>query len=393
MYKLICTLSLLFALEADAQPVSYGTLRINLQDSITGKPTAARIRITKNKQVVNALPENTAAVMYGLWDHADGFGFQPDSSFYVSDHFELGLPPGGYVVTVSKGSEYHDETIKVSVAPNESKIINIRLERWIDMASKKWYSADGHIHIRRSPAEDPLLMTWIKAEDLRVGILLKMGDFWATYYDQYAWGSSGVFERDKFFLASGQEDPRTPELGHALAIGAAKPVRFANEYYYYDNVFDKLRQLGGLTGYAHQAESFHGYRGLMLDGLRGKVDMLELLQYCLDENPLHTKYYYHMLDLGYAVTAIAGSDFPWCGHDHDNGRPERNARIGNVRFYTYVDEPFTYQAWRNALGKGHTFVTSGPMLSFTVNGKLPGDTVHLSKGTTVSIEARVIWPP
>jgi hypothetical protein len=364
-----------------------GKLKITLLDSMTGQATAARIRITQHEHVVNVVPKNNAAVMYGLWDHADGYSFQPDSAFYVNSDFELSLAAGEYVLTVSKGMEYLDVIRKIRITSAQETVETIGLQRWIDMAGKKWYSADGHIHIRRSPAEDPLLMTWIKAEDVRVGVLLRMGDFWATYYDQYAWGTHGIYENDKYFLAPGQEDPRTPELGHAIGIGASDRVRYTNEYYFYDKVFDRLHKLGGLAGYAHHAETFHGYRGLMLDGLRKKVDMLEVLQYCVDENPLHTDHYYHMLDLGYAMTAIAGSDFPWCGKDHDNGRPERNARIGNVRFYTYVDEPFTYTAWLNALRKGHTFVTSGPMLSLTVNNKLPGDTVRVKKGATITINA------
>jgi len=125
----------------------------------------------------------------------------------------------------------------------------------------------------------------------------------------------------------------------------------------------------------------------MLDGLRRKVDVLELLQFCVSAEPLHTKHYYHLLDLGYAVTAVAGSDFPWCGNDHSNGPPEKHARIGNVRFYTFSDSALSYATWKNAVKNGHTFVTSGPMLNFTVNDKLPGDTVFLGSGSTIRIKA------
>lgn len=234
-------------------------------------------------------------------------------------------------------------------------------------------------------------MDWIRAEDIHVGVLLRMGDFWEIYYSQYAWGEDGVYQKGDYLLTSGQEDPRTPELGHALGIGASDRVRFKDEYYYYDKVFDRLRELGGLAGYAHQAATFHGYRGLMLDGLRNKVDVLELMQFCAPDGPLITDHYYHLLDLGYEVTATAGSDFPWCGKDHRYGEDvafEKAAQIGNARFYTYTDGPLTYASWKTGLAAGRTFVTTGPVLMLEVNGHLPGARVDVDRGDVVRVTAR-----
>jgi hypothetical protein len=365
-----------------------GMITVNIFDHLSQKPTPVRVRLTKNNRVVKTLPKQAIAVMYGLWDHADGYGFQPDSSFYVAGTFDLPLPEGKYSIVLSKGLEYLEERQTFQILSGTTTHKTFHMMRWADMPSKGWYSADDHIHIRRSPREDSLLLKWIQAEDIHIGVLLKMGDFWATYYDQYGWGEKGIFTKDNYLLTSGQEDPRTPEIGHAIGLGASDQVRYGNEYYYYDKVFDRLHELGGITGYAHQAESFHGYRGLMLDGLRRKVDVLELLQFCVAEDPLQTRHYYHLLDLGYAVTAVAGSDFPWCGKDHDTGAPERNARIGNVRFYTYVNAPLSLASWKEAVKKGRTFVTSGPMINFSVNNSLPGDTLRTTKGSLIKITAQ-----
>ncbi|MGA0557037.1 CehA/McbA family metallohydrolase [Larkinella sp. VNQ87] len=369
-----------------AQPARTGQLEVVVTAGTTN-PTPVRVRLTQKGRVVKTLPNEAIGVMYGLWDHADGYGFQPDSSFYVDGRFRLALPPGTYQLALSKGPEFLDQQHQIVVLAGKPQKKTYRLARWIDMAARGWYSTDGHIHIRRSPREDPLLMSWLQAEDVRVGVLLRMGDFWETYYPQYAFGESGVYRRDNYLLVSGQEDPRTPELGHALGYGASDKVRFSKEYYHYDTVFDKLHELGGLTGYAHHAETFHGYRGLTLDGLRGKVDVLEILQYCVDETPLRTVHYYHLLDLGFPVTATAGSDFPWCGQDHGHGPPERSARIGNARFYVYTDGPLTNQSWKTGLKAGNTFATSGPMLDLRVNDARPGDRLNLKKGNKLVIAA------
>ncbi|CAA9267257.1 MAG: hypothetical protein AVDCRST_MAG95-2586 [uncultured Adhaeribacter sp.] len=369
------------------QSLATGRLEVQVQDGLTNQLTPVRVRLTQNGRPVSALPPAAAAVMYGLWDHADGYGFQPDSSFYVAGSFALDLSPGTYQLSLAKGPEYLDQKHDLQIRAGQKTKQKYTLNRWINMPRKGWYSADDHIHIRRSPREDSLLLTWTQAEDIHVGVMLRMGDFWETYYPQYAWGEKGVYQKNDYLLSSGQEDPRTPELGHALGLGALDRVRYNKEYYYYDKVFDRLRELGGVGGYAHQAKTFHGYRGLVLDGLRGKVDVLELLQFCASEQPLITEHYYHLLDLGIPLTAVAGSDFPWCGQEHDLGPPERSARIGNARFYTFVNGPLTYQSWKTGLAAGHTFVSSGPMLSFEVNNQLPGSHLEVKKNSTLKITA------
>ncbi len=395
----ICSLILTGSFGLFGMPISFAhvpsssLLQIDVRDAKTGKPTPVRVRLTQNGKPVNRLPDETVAVSYGLWDHADGYAFQPDSSFYVAGQFRLRLPPGTYQLTLSKGNEYGRQQHTLVVKANQVLRKIYTLKRWVDMAARGWYSADDHIHIRRSPGENKPLLNWIQAEDINVGVLLKMGDFWETYYPQYAFGEKGNYGQGNYLLTSGQEDPRTPELGHALGFGATLAVRDKQNYYAYDTVFDELHKRGGIVGYAHQAESFHGYRGLILDGLRGKVDILELLQYCVSGTPLHTDHYYHLLDLGVPLTATAGSDFPWCGHDHAHGPPERTARIGNARFYTYISQPFSYAAWKAGVSAGHTFVTSGPILDFRVNKALPGDRLNLKKGERLIITAEAQGDP
>lgn len=378
------TILLAIGLVSSALGQSAGKLLVKIVASESGQPTPVRVRITQADRPVSALPAEAVAVSYGVWDHADGYGFQPDSSFYVAGTFALNLPPGKYQLALSKGPEFLNQTHSLTIEPGKSLRKTYAMKRWINMAARNWYSGDDHIHIRRSPRENEFLLNWIQAEDLNVGVMLKMGDFWETYYPQYAFGEKGTYQQGNYLLTSGQEDPRTPQLGHALSFGATAAVRNAEEYYYYDKVFDEIHRRGGLTGYAHQAETFHGYRGLTLDGLRGKVDMLEILQYCASAWPLRTEHYYRMLDLGFPLTAVAGSDFPWCGHDHD-GPPEHTARIGNARFYTYLDEPFTQAAWQKGVAAGRTFVSTGPILDLQVNGSRPGARLDLKKSEKLTV--------
>ena len=193
------------------------------------------------------------------------------------------------------------------------------------MPTRGWYSADDHIHLRRSLADNHPIAQWIAAEDLHVGNLLRMGDFWETYFAQYAFGERGRYTEDGRLLSSGQEEPRTPEIGHTISLGASDFVRNQQDYYSFDKLFDRVHALGGVTGIAHQAMSFHGYRGMALNTLRGKTDFLELAQFCEPEGPFAVQHYYEFLDRGIKLTALAGSDFPWCGVGPQYGFPNRDS--------------------------------------------------------------------
>jgi hypothetical protein len=60
------------------------------------------------------------------------------------------------------------------------------------MPARGWYSSDDHIHLRRSLATIRPLRPGSVAEDIHVGNLLEMGDFWATFFSQYAFGDRDI---------------------------------------------------------------------------------------------------------------------------------------------------------------------------------------------------------
>ena len=394
-----------FALVQSAQVTRDATLSVRIVDA-AGRPAAVRVRLedaagTRPKILGGGaiavsdsaipIPRQAIAVMYGTNDRAEGYAIQPDGSFYVDGAFDALLAGGTYRLTFSKGFEYTAQTASIELRPGAHITREFRMARWVDMAAKGWYSADDHIHLRRSPADDPKIAKWIAAEGLDVGNLLQMGDFFATYFSQYAFGDRGRYQEGGHMLVPGQEEPRTPEIGHTISLGAQAFVRNTRDYYSFDRIFDRVHELGGVTGIAHQGMSFHGYRGMVLNTLRGKTDFLELAQFCVPEGPLALEHYYQFLDMGYRLTALAGSDFPWCGVGPQYGGSEPPlAQIGNARFYVYTGGPLTFERYMAGLKAGHTFVTTGPMLLLTVNGKLPGDAIDVAPGTKLHVVAEAM---
>jgi hypothetical protein len=106
-------------------------------------------------------------------------------------------------------------------------------------------------------------------------------------------------------------------------------------------------------------------------------DFVELLQFTL----LNTMDYYDYLNLGFKLTAAAGSDVPW------------GSTIGEVRTYVYTGEKLDMDAWFAGLKAGNTFVSNGPAIEFTVDGKLPGTELTKSAGETVHVKARAWGHP
>ena len=378
-----------------AQVSREATLSVRIVDAATGRATPVRVRLEDSNGVrprvrgavavsdsAIPVPKQAIAVMWGQNDRAQGYAVQPDGSFYVDGAFEVKVPPGKYSLLVTKGNEYTRMTDTVELAAGASAAREYRMARWIDMPGRGWYSSDDHIHLRRSPGDDHAIAQWIAAEDIHVGHLLQMGDFFAVYFAQYAFGERGRYAEAERILSPGQEDPRTPEIGHTISLGANDFARAQADYYSFDKLFDRVHELGGVSGFAHQGMSFHGYRGMALTTLRGKTDFLELAQFCVPEGPLALEHYYEFLDLGIKLTALAGSDFPWCGQG-----PGPAAQIGNARFYTYTGGELNFDRWMAGMKAGHTFVTTGPLLTLTVNRRMPGDTLDVTPGSTVSIAA------
>ena len=64
--------------------------------------------------------------------------------------------------------------------------------------------------------------------------------------------------------------------------------------------------------------------------------------------------------------------------------------VGYNRLYVHCDGPLTWEKWLDGWRAGRVFVTNGPLLRLTANGKLPGATLRATPGPLeVRIEGRL----
>jgi len=299
-------------------------------------------------------------------------------AFYVDGPVEIDVPPGRYRLVASKGFEYRVASLPIEVG-EDGATAAVRLERWIDMPSRGWFSADGHLHVSRPHRDlDPLVGRWMAAEDLHVANLLAMGRVGGVAAArQYAFGASGGYREGDTVVAPGQENPRTWVLGHGVVLGAREYLDPGESYLVYQPVWEKARAQGALSGYAHWFAP-----GVMIDAPTGLIDFLEVLQVDVPNDSM----LYRTWDLGLRIAPTAGTDFP-CLEDLP----------GSVRFYTRVEGELSYASWLAGLRAGRTFVTNGPLLELRVGaGEASADVggeIALAKPGTVRALAVVRFDP
>jgi len=373
---------ILTLIEVTMPPV--GRLKLTILSDDTGKPTPAMVRITSKTTNRDRKPSN-AIDMAGQFDGngnnsghrtASLPGRQGGMWWCVPEPLDMTLPPGEYEIAIRHGVEHTPIFERFTVESGKVTDKTYRPKRWIDMRKLGWFSGDDHIHGQILSDDDAArLMAWLVAEDVHLGNVVKMGDITRTYFEQRGFGKDYRVIESDYVLSPGQECPRTHQfIGHTLSMNITSMVRDTNKYYLYDYVADTVHEQGGLWGYAHvNSGMFHVHRDMSVNVPKGKVDFVEVLQF----GNLGTELWYQFLNLGFKVTASCGSDVPWGG------------TIGEVRLYAYIGEKaFDPDVWFEAMRRGRTFVTNGPMIEFTVNDALPGDEIVVKDNAKLHVRVK-----
>jgi hypothetical protein len=300
--------------------------------------------------------------------------------YQTSGDFTIRMPVGKWHISIEHGNEFIPIEDVIVVTGKENQLAKtFLLKRWINLPGEGWYSGDVHVHHPTTKQEfKDYLLEYAKAEDVHLVNVLEMGHHLGTDFKQEGFGEKFRVCRDDICLVSGQEEPRS-DFGHVIGLNIQHLTRDTSVYNYYDLVFKKLHlQPGAIVGFAHFA--FNGskiQRGLPMYLATGEVDFVELLQF----SKINTLDYYDYLNLGFRITAAAGSDVPW------------GSTMGEVRTFVYTGKDFSADNWFGGLKAGHSFVSNGPALFLQVDGKLPGSEIAKSNGSKAVIKAKAISNP
>ena len=375
----------------------YGVLRLRILDE-KNRAVPARVSIRDNTGA-SVIPDSAlpvfsdcgkvpldnwvpaAATLETRWSEYRGLRnpYQSSTDFYTTGTLTAQLHAGRYWLRIEKGPEYTIFQHEFAISSGSEQTVQAVLRRWIDLPAEGWYSSDDHLHIPRpTPQFDPPLAAWMQAEDIHVANLLQMGlarDVHLT--PQRAFGASSLYQSGTTLLIGGQENPRTHVFGHSIVLGASSWIDFPKAYLLYDLAWREAHRQGGVTGYAHLGVA-GAEDGLALWGRQRLIDFIEVLNLGFP----YYQHWYDALNIGERVAPTAGTDYP-CLADLP----------GRERFYTKVDSPLTFSSWLEALRHGHTFITNGPALEFSINSSMPGDEIVLPAPGAVDVRARLRFDP
>jgi hypothetical protein len=353
-------------------------------DAETGKPTPARIHF-RSVEGRYLPPYGHRAEVNTDWFQDYGADLKVGSTqyAYVNGDFRIEVPIGPVLVEVRKGFEYIPVRAQIEIDPGQTEL-KIPLKRLADRRSEGWVTADTHVHFL-SP--DTALLE-AKAEDVNIVNLLaaQWGDLYTNVGDIRG-ELAGSSDADTLVWV-GTEN-RQHFLGHISLLGVhGEPVipfstSGPGEGYIGDGTANPL---------AEWADEARGKEGLVIaphfpmphseiiaDVILGKIDAVEIAYWwsqTLDD--FRVQDWYRLLSCGYRVPVVGGTD-----------KMSAGVPLGGTRTYAHIgDRALDFDAWAQAVRAGRTYMTSGPLLEFEVDGRMAGSEIKLPvKGGSVHVKA------
>jgi TolB protein len=363
-----------------------------LKFKVIGPKSTARVSIQT--------PDGKYVSPQGVIDRTTARG---EDYFYVDGSFSIDLTDFPVRLTIAGGIEYVPRTYLITAAAESEK--ELRLESWIEMSKRGWFSGDSHIHLHtggplRVSQIDALLAA--RAEGLNFVNLCVSNNLGDDIRDaEFISGRPDNISDAQHLIVFGEE-MRSSIYGHMQFFGINKLVE--PQYTGFDNTPNSLDfpanytmakdacDQGGLVTYGHPMlkgapEAFGpdptaangAARELPIDAALGVVHAMDVMSYNSDET-LSSGLWYRLLNCGFRISACVGTDALL---------DQSTDPMGGSRVYARTAGPFSMATWLDALKHGRTFVTNGPMPALTVNKMEPGETCRLDSPAEVEVSAKV----
>jgi TolB protein len=363
-----------------------GTIAIRLSD-VEDREPAARISLQRKEGKFYAPSEAMYRITAGL------------GHFVARAEARLEVPAGDYVLRVLRGPEYRMHESQIEVRPGESAERRVSLERWANMAARGWYSGENHIHANYGYGswyvQPQSLVDQCEAEDLRVSnLVVANSDGEAVFDREFFTGRPHMLSTSQRILYWNQEF-RSTLWGHMTLFHLTRLVEpiftgfrdTTNPFDVPDNadIAARTKQQGGVASYTHPTNNaedifLHAYsaKGLPVDVALGRIDTIDVMGGVYETS---LPVWYHVLNCGFHIPAAAGTD---CFLNR-----VRSAPPGYGRVYVHLPGGLDYDQWVAGLKAGRSFVSNGPWLEFTANGKPVGETLALDGAAPIRIRGLV----
>ena len=385
-------------------------------DMYGGRPSAWReVKIASRKPVTPAGrvrirvlgPDGRPMPARVYIDASDARAYSPDAAFHrammVQDrHYfhtngedDLDLPAGRATIEAMRAFEFRAKSVVVDVRAGATQTATITLDRLVDMPARGWYSGDSHVHDLHQGfgLSHDAFFKHLVAEDLHVTNALihmdgtRLMGRWEdltgrphplstrTHILQYAQefrgglGHIGMIGTREFILpfVGGQNGTAygQPSLEHKYLKGA--------------------REQGGLAGFMHpyisepRTPQAAASTLIAVDVALGLGDFYDVGALWSDEL-YSAQFYYRLLNAGFRLPATGGTD--------QFSDVWRDPPAGSDRTFARVDGAFTIASWFDAVKRGRTFMTTGPIVFLEVEGRQPGDEIALANAAPATLRVK-----
>jgi hypothetical protein len=379
------------------QPVAPATQRVTLRTVVRGSASPVPVKLHVHGEAGEYLaPVDRHRIPNPAWyeDYSVDFYHQATHACtYIPGETTLDLPLGNVYVEVSKGFEIRPIRRKYQITPDTHEI-TIELDKVLPWREKGWVTADTHVHFL-SPVSALLEGS---AEGVNVINLLasQWGELMTNVGDfdgKTTWGSREAGGEGEYLVRVGTEN-RQHILGHISLLGyqgriiAPMTTGGPDESAMGDPVEILLtewarqcKKQGGLVVIPHFPNPRAEHAATIISGEANAVEMTSWGSLYAGIDPYSLSDWYRYLNCGYMVAACGGTD-----------KMTSDTAVGTVRTYARIapDKPFTYESWMDAVRHAETFVTYGPLLDMTVDGKPMGSRIQMtSSGGTVDVNWQV----
>ncbi|MGH7505028.1 MAG: CehA/McbA family metallohydrolase, partial [Longimicrobiales bacterium] len=340
-------------------------------------------------------------------DASDGRGYSPDGAFHraamVFDrHYfhtagEAGIevPAGQTRIEALRGWEYLPESVTVDVAAGALDTVTLALERLVDLPARGWYSGDTHVHDLHQGfgLTHEAFFLQLTAEDLHVtNALIHMDGTRLMGRWQDLTGKPHPLSTATHILQYGQEF--RGGLGHIGMIGihefilpfvAGQGSTAYGQPTLEHRYLEGARAQGGLAGFMHPYPSIPDEPDaaastlIALDVALGLGDFYDIGALWSDELA-SADFYYRLLNAGFHLPATAGTD--------NFSDVFRDPPPGSARTFARIERPLTVQSWLDAVKRGRTFMSTGPLLLLEVDGQQPGDEITVAAGGPTQLQVK-----
>ncbi len=385
--------------------------------AITGGRTSAwrKIDVTKRRAVqptgrvrIRVLGPDGQPVGARIYiDASDGRHYTPDNLFHRSmmvfdRHYfhmtadaELEVPAGRTSIEAIRGWQFVPKAVTVDVPAGGVQTATIRLERLVDLPARGWYSGDSHVHDLHQGygLTHEAFFRQLVAEDLNVTHALihmdgtRLMGRWSDLT-----GKPSPLSTASHILQYAEEF--RGGLGHIGMIGIREfilpLVAGANGTAYaqpsLENIYlEGARAQGGIAGFMHPYQSAPRTPAnaaatlIAVDLALGLGDYYDIGALWSDELG-SADFYYRLLNAGFRLPATGGTD--------NFSDVFLDPPPGSDRTFAHLTGPLTHQNWIDAIKRGRTFFSTGPLLFLQVEGREPGEEIAVAAGAPTSMQVK-----